>query len=50
MYCDIGVGIHGGSIPEFGKNWTWGCIGLNNDDIEDFYNYVKVGTSVIIQE
>jgi LysM repeat protein len=44
-----GVGIHGGSTPELGSNWTWGCIGLNNRDVEDFYNFVTVGTPVIIQ-
>ena len=45
-----GVGIHGGGVPEFGKNWTWGCIGLSNADIEDFYDNVGVGTEVIIQK
>lgn len=45
-----GVGIHGGSVPEFGENWTWGCIGLNNHDVQDFYNYVRVGTPVTIQK
>ncbi|ACV64667.1 ErfK/YbiS/YcfS/YnhG family protein [Desulfofarcimen acetoxidans DSM 771] len=43
-----GVGIHGGDIPSFGKDWTWGCIGLSNGDVEDFYDYVSVGTTVII--
>lgn len=45
-----GIGIHGGSKPEFGSDWTWGCIGLANKDIEDFYNYVSVGTPIIIQK
>ena len=44
-----GVGIHGGSVPEFGTNWTFGCVGLSNKDVQDFYNYVKVGTNVTIQ-
>lgn len=44
-----GIGIHGGDIPEFGSNWTWGCVGLTNRDIEDFYNYVEVGTKVEIR-
>lgn len=44
-----GVGIHGGSIPELGSNWTWGCIGLSNKDIEEFYDYISVGTPVTIQ-
>lgn len=44
------IGIHGGSVPSFGSKWTWGCIGLSNADIEDFYNYITVGTSIIIQQ
>ena len=45
-----GVGIHGGSIPKFGPDWTWGCVGLKNSDVEDFYDYVTVGTPVTIQK
>ncbi|HOJ12154.1 MAG TPA: LysM peptidoglycan-binding domain-containing protein [Clostridiales bacterium] len=45
-----GVGIHGGSIPEFGKDWTWGCVGLRNKDVEELYEYIRVGTKVIIQK
>jgi len=45
-----GVGIHGGDVPWFNDNWTWGCIGLTNRDIEDFFNYIPVGTPVIIQK
>lgn len=45
-----GVGIHGGGIPEFGSDWTWGCIGLTNKAIEDFYNYINVGTKIIIRK
>ncbi|MFZ5633121.1 MAG: L,D-transpeptidase family protein [Bacillota bacterium] len=45
-----GIGIHGGDKPEFGDNWTWGCIGLTNRDIEDFYNYVGIGTPVMINK
>jgi LysM repeat protein len=44
-----GIGIHGGSTPEFGSDWTWGCIGLTNEDVEDFYDYVDIGIRVIIQ-
>ena len=43
-----GVGIHGGSTPDKGPNWTWGCVGLTNKDVEDFFNYVTVGTQVQI--
>jgi LysM repeat protein len=44
-----GVGIHGGNSKEQGSNWTWGCIGLNNGDIEDFFDFVTVGTPIFIQ-
>lgn len=44
-----GVGIHGGSTPQLGSDWTWGCVGLSNYDVEDFYDYVKVATPVIIK-
>ena len=44
-----GVGIHGGNSKEQGSNWTWGCIGLSNEDIEDFFDFVTVGTPIIIQ-
>ena len=44
-----GIGIHGGSTPELGTNWTYGCTGLTNKDVQDFYGYVKVGTKVTIQ-
>jgi len=44
------IGIHGGGTPEFGSDWTWGCIGLKNFDIEDFYDFISVGTPVVIQK
>lgn len=43
-----GIGIHGGDVAEFDDNWTWGCIGLTNEAVEEIYNYVSIGTSVII--
>lgn len=43
-----GVGIHGGSVASFGSDWTWGCVGLSNKDVEDFFSYIKVGTQVTI--
>ena len=44
-----GVGVHGGSTAALGTNWTFGCVGLSNKDVQDFYDYVKVGTKVTIQ-
>jgi LysM repeat protein len=45
-----GVGIHGGNSSEKGKNWTWGCIGMNNEDLEEFYDYVDAATKITIQK
>ncbi|MGC4035083.1 MAG: L,D-transpeptidase [Chitinophagaceae bacterium] len=50
-----GVGIHGTwphedyQVDKF-KNWTNGCIALKNEDVEDLYSYVPVGTKVIIRK
>jgi lipoprotein-anchoring transpeptidase ErfK/SrfK len=45
-----GVGIHGGSTAALGTDWTWGCVGLTSKDVEDFFDYIRVGTKVIIQQ
>jgi lipoprotein-anchoring transpeptidase ErfK/SrfK len=45
-----GVGIHGGSTPALGSDWTWGCVGLRNSDVEEFYSFIKAGTPVVIQK
>jgi LysM repeat protein len=45
-----GVGIHGGDKPEFNHDWTWGCVGLANKDIETFFDNIPAGTPVIIQK
>ncbi|HBF37416.1 MAG TPA: hypothetical protein DDW50_08865 [Firmicutes bacterium] len=45
-----GVGIHGGDSKEQAANWTWGCIGLRNQDVEDFFDFVEVGTPIYIQQ
>ena len=50
-----GVGIHGTwphddyMIDRY-QNWTNGCISLKNEDIEDLYSYVPVGTPVTIRK
>jgi murein L,D-transpeptidase YafK len=50
-----GVGIHGTwphedyQVDKF-KNWTNGCIALKNEDVEDLYNYLPVGTKVTIRK
>ncbi|HEX9061085.1 MAG TPA: L,D-transpeptidase [Clostridia bacterium] len=44
------IGIHGGSTASLGKDWTWGCVGLANSDIEEFFDYIGVGTPIIIEK
>lgn len=39
------VYIHGGGVA---SDWTWGCPALDNEDIEEIYNAVSVGTRVTI--
>jgi lipoprotein-anchoring transpeptidase ErfK/SrfK len=49
-----GIGIHGTwphedfQIDRY-KNWTMGCISMKNEDVEDLYKYVPVGTKIIIR-
>jgi murein L,D-transpeptidase YafK len=50
-----GIGIHGTwpnedyMIDRY-KNWTNGCISLKNEDVQDLYSYVPVGTPVTIRK
>ncbi|TCJ18846.1 murein L,D-transpeptidase [Flaviaesturariibacter flavus] len=49
-----GVGIHGTwphdeyMIDRY-SNWTNGCIALKNEDVQDLYSYVPIGTPVQIK-
>lgn len=50
-----GIGIHGvfpheDFVIDRYKNWTNGCISLKNEDIEDLYSYVPLGTQVTIRK
>ena len=50
-----GIGIHGvwpheDFVVDRYKNWTNGCISLKNTDVEDLYQYIPVGTAVIIRK
>jgi murein L,D-transpeptidase YafK len=38
--------IHGGGI---GSDWTWGCVALTNEEIEEIFRVVPVGTRVTIK-
>lgn len=40
--------IHGGTPPGFSRDWTDGCIALSNDQIEDVWTRVPVGTPITI--
>jgi murein L,D-transpeptidase YafK len=47
------VGIHGvptgqDSLIEQRSNWTWGCISLKNEDVNEIYQVVKNGSLVEI--
>jgi L,D-transpeptidase catalytic domain len=52
---DIGgeIGIHG--VPEgkdhwidTGQDWTWGCIGLKNADVDEIYPYIRPERTVLV--
>ena len=50
-----GIGIHGtfpheDFVIDRYKNWTNGCISLKNEDVEDLYSYVPVGTPITIKK
>jgi len=38
--------IHGNGAS---RDWTWGCVALENDDVRQLFNAVPVGTPVRIQ-
>ncbi|WP_175384510.1 L,D-transpeptidase family protein [Bacillus sp. FJAT-27225] len=43
-------GIHGTNKPTLiGKNVSSGCIRMHNNHVEDLYNFIAVGTKVVIE-
>lgn len=50
-----GIGIHG-TWPREGyaidryDNWTQGCISMKNEDVEELYNMIPVGTKIQIKK
>ena len=41
--------IHGTPRPFSNRDdWTWGCIAVTNDEIEDIYSMVRTGTPISI--
>ncbi|MEA5418127.1 L,D-transpeptidase [Spirulina sp. CCNP1310] len=54
-YSTIGgeIGIHGvpvgsDAMIDLRENWTWGCPSLKNQDINELYDFVQIGTIVEI--
>ncbi|MGR3309499.1 MAG: L,D-transpeptidase family protein [Candidatus Brocadiales bacterium] len=46
-----GYGIHGTTLPDtIGKEASMGCIRMINKDAEELYDFVVLGTKVMIQE
>lgn len=50
-----GIGIHGCRPGvqlgiDLRVNWTNGCIGMKNADVDELYSIVKVGTPVVIRQ
>jgi lipoprotein-anchoring transpeptidase ErfK/SrfK len=42
--------IHGSNEPEtIGHAVSSGCFRMTNEDVEDLYNRVSVGTTVVVQ-
>lgn len=49
-----GIGIHGTwprdeMAVDYFQNWTNGCISLKNEEIEELYDMIPIGTKVTIQ-
>jgi len=47
------IGIHGtdkANFNELGIDWTFGCVALMNDDVDELYETVPNGTLVLIEE
>ncbi len=47
------IGIHGvpkgsDNLVDERNNWTWGCISLKNDDVNEIYEVVQKGTPIKI--
>lgn len=47
QYTKLGglIYIHGHGA---GSDWTWGCVALENEDVKELFDAVKVGTPVTI--
>ena len=50
-----GIAIHGtwpndDLVVDDYTNWTQGCIALRNEDLDEIFTYIPIGTRVIIQK
>ena len=46
-----GYGIHGTNVPSsIGKSASHGCIRMKKQDVEELFQLISVGTSVVIQD
>ncbi len=49
------IGIHGtwpndnDSVENY-YNWTLGCISMRNEDVQELYRWIGVGTTIVIQK
>lgn len=43
------IGIHGGAKKNLRKDWTAGCVGMYDKDVDEIFEFVKIGTSVFIE-
>ena len=45
---DIFIHGRGNAVSNLGRDWTWGCIAVSNDEMEQVYSMVRTGTLVSI--
>ena len=46
---DIFIHGRGNLVGALIRDWTWGCIAVTNDEMEEIYSMVRTGTPILIQ-
>ncbi|MEM8777059.1 MAG: L,D-transpeptidase family protein [Pseudomonadota bacterium] len=46
---DIFIHGRGTLVGALVRDWTWGCIAVTNDEMEEIYAMVRTGTPILIQ-
>lgn len=46
---DIFIHGRGNLVDALVRDWTWGCIAVTNDEMEEVYAMVRTGTPILIQ-